>query len=274
MDVIRHILNPGWVSSAIGLISLLVALVIYRSSVVGARPTYQRRALRLIGGDEKALPQQVEIPYGGQPVDRLTKTYVVLWNSGKSLLRGSDVVPEDPLRCEFSQGSRILDARLVKTTRLANKFSLELSPDAPHKSILAFDYLDPLDGAVVEFLHMDANRFPRILGTIKGVPRGCQDWGRLRAFNSDSRFRLNRRGTLKALISVAIILGVAVATFGVVAPDPALRLVFDSKQPTSPSTYRLMLMVMGEMYIIPGLLLVWMTRRRFPKALQVPELDE
>src|SRR5579872_7160082 len=61
MDTIRLFLNPGWVSSAIGIVSLLVALMIYRASIVGARPTYQRRALRLIGRDEAALPNEVEI---------------------------------------------------------------------------------------------------------------------------------------------------------------------------------------------------------------------
>lgn len=244
-----------------------MALIIYRASIVGARPVYQRRSLRLIGEDEKALPELVEIRFRGQTVDRLTKNYIVFWNSGRALLRGSDIVREDPLRCEFSEGSRILDARVVKTSRLANKFLIELPPEIPHRMTIAFDYLDPGDGAVVEILHTDSERYPKITGTIKGVPKGCLDWGRIRPANSGLPTPFNRP---RRILFGAAIIGLAFFFSGVLMPESVLK----SQEPASALFVRRALVVAGALYATVPVVMLWLTRRRFPRNLSVQELDE
>jgi hypothetical protein len=216
MNSIRELLNPGWVSSLVGLAGLVAAILIYRASLVGARPVYQLRALRLLGPDEKALPEEVEVRFKGQAVDRLTKTHIVFWNSGKALVRGSDIVKDDLLRCEFSEGSRVLEARVLKVTPPTNKFGAETDSNVPSKVVLTFDYLDPNDGAVVEILHTDTKRYPDIKGTVRGVPKGIVDWGRIPPLRSRAlRFPFSQ---LRTFLYAAIAVGLLTFAVGALLP--------------------------------------------------------
>lgn len=269
----RQVLNAGWVSSAIGLVSLAVALIIYRASIIRARPVYQRRGLRLIGGNDKALPDEVEIRFRGQVVERLGKVYIVFWNSGTALLRGSDIIDNDPLRCECAKGSRILEARAVKITRPTTKFAVKLNPTVPHSAIITFDYLDPGDGAIIELLHTAAERYPEIKGTIRGVPKGCLDWGRIgRSRIKELPFPFSHRQVIYWVLMVFGFIAVGAGAFG---PDLILDKIHRADQATeSLATFRKVLIVAGMIYMLPPLLLFWLTRRRFPGALRAQELEE
>lgn len=273
MDFILKVLEPGWVGSIIGLVSLAAALLLYRRSRVNARPVYQQRGLRLIGSDEAILPADVEIRFRGQPVERLTKTYIVFWNAGTATIRGSDVVADDPLRCEFSQQARVLEVSLVKNTRSANKFVAMIDANRPNCVLLSLDYLDPQDGATIEILHTDSNRYPTVKGTIRGVPKGLIDRGRIvpTRINLPPPTRFNqlpplRRVRIFALTSLA--LGLILVLGGVLLHDKmplpanALKIV------------RWMLIGAGAIYIAFPVGLLWSVRRRFPAALHTPELDE
>lgn len=55
--------------SIIGIVGLLVGYILYRASRIGPRPVYQSRALRLIGKEERALPEDVEILFRGRSED-------------------------------------------------------------------------------------------------------------------------------------------------------------------------------------------------------------
>jgi len=57
-------LNQGWCGSIIGIIGVvigIIGLVLYRNSKIGARPSCQLKAIRLIGKDEQELPREVNI---------------------------------------------------------------------------------------------------------------------------------------------------------------------------------------------------------------------
>lgn len=168
-------LSEGWVGSLIGLIGLIglvVTFVLYRASRVGPRPVYQYQALRLIGGAEHELPEEVTVLFGDKKVQRLAKTHIVIWNSGRATLNGKNIVADDPLRLEFSEDSEVLSARLLNFTRQANKFTVNIHPRCPNRVICSFDYLDAGDGAAIELLHTDEKRYPKVQGSIRGVPKG------------------------------------------------------------------------------------------------------
>jgi hypothetical protein len=259
----------------IGLVGLVIALIIYKATLVGARPVYQRRALRLIGPDAKAIHKAVEIRFKGQPVDRLTKTHIVFWNSGRTLLRGSDVVDTDPIRCDFSDGSRILEVSVVKRTRATNKFEVNLDPDRPHRAIFTFDYIDPGDGAVVEILHTDSKRYPEVNGTVRGVPNGIVDWGRiLPPSTKEMPFPFGRRKSLRYLLATVVTLGLLVVAVGVLLPNELMEHLSKFGEPSSSAAFRTFLVVSGLAYVMLPLLLLWLTRRRFPSNLSSPELEE
>ena len=172
-------LSQGWVGSLIGIISIVIAYILYRASRIGPRPVFQYRSINLIEKEKQALPSDVEIFFRGKKVSRLTKTYIIFWNSGKSTLYGKDIVDDDPLRFSFGKDAEILRARIPKITKKMNKFEARINPKSPNEVIINFDYLDPNDGAVIEILHTSIQRTPECKGTIRGVPKGILNWGRL-----------------------------------------------------------------------------------------------
>jgi len=175
-------LNPGWVGSLIaflGLIGLIVTFFLYRASRIGPRPVYQYQALRLIGRKGQALPEDVTVLFRDKKVQRLTKTYIVLWNSGRAVVNGDNIVADDPLRIVFSEGTEVLSARVINFTRESNKFRADINRDLANEVICNFDYLDAGDGAAIELVHTDDKRYPEVAGSIRGIPKGVLDWGKI-----------------------------------------------------------------------------------------------
>ena len=83
-EAFREIANQSWLGTGVGLIGLIAGYVFYRNSNIGPRPVFQSRALNLIGKGHPALPEDIEIIFQRQSVERLTKTYVIVWNSGRA----------------------------------------------------------------------------------------------------------------------------------------------------------------------------------------------
>jgi hypothetical protein len=136
LDALQAFLDQGWVGSVIGGIGAIVGAVgivaaiwTYRASRVGARPVYQTSSLRLFGIPHSVLAKDVEVRFRGQRVERLTKTSLLLWNSGNEILQGSSIVASDPLRFEFPANSMIIDADIVKVTRSANNCTVRIDDE-------------------------------------------------------------------------------------------------------------------------------------------------
>ncbi|MCZ7385872.1 MAG: hypothetical protein O8C63_14165 [Candidatus Methanoperedens sp.] len=204
MEFLTDFFNQGWVGSVIGITGLVIAFILYRASRIGPRPVYQLRALRLIGKEEQALPEEVEILFRGRSVPRLTKTHIILWNSGKAMLDGKNIVPDDPLRFEFRKGAQVLRSNVLKVTRESNKFTAMINSDSPNNVICNFDYLDAGDGAVIELLHTNEGRYPKIRGTIRGVPKGILNWGDIPSGNEPPRkilFVISFLGVIASIVA-------------------------------------------------------------------------
>lgn len=253
-----RLLNQGWVASLIGLAGLVIGFIFFVKSRARPRLVYQRRALQLIGSAEPALPGEVEVSYKGVTVPRLTATYIVLWNAGIPTVRGSDVVASDPLRFVFPPGTRVLQARVVKATRPVIGFDVTANPNAPNEALLTFDFLDIRDGAVVEILHTSEERYPQVQGTIRGLPEGLRDWGRVVPAESvlpPPFARITRR--LPSWVGIG--LGLALAASGV-----AFR--------TDDVGVSWWAVGTGVIYAATFALRLWLRRRRFPRSLVTDEL--
>jgi hypothetical protein len=171
-------LNQGWFGSVVGLLGLIVGvvgLVLYLKSKIGARPMCLLKTLRLLGRSEQRLPPQVQVLFEEANVPRLNLTHVYLWNGGQETIHGSQIVQDDPLRCVFEEsddGGQILKADVANVTRLVNKFVVQVASDQRNEAVLSFDFLDPGDGVRIELLHTSTARYPKVLGTLRGIPRG------------------------------------------------------------------------------------------------------
>jgi len=168
----------GIVGIAVAVIGIVFAFIFYRCSRIGAQPVYQLETLNLIGKDP-TIPEDVEILFKGKSVSQLTKTHIILWNTGKSMLEGKNIVAEDPLRLEFSEPVELLRVSILKRTRELNKFTANIKQGSPNTAICNFDYLEPKDGVLIELLHTAKESYPQVKGTIRGVPKGVQNWGKV-----------------------------------------------------------------------------------------------
>jgi len=258
MEALRAFFSQNWVGVLGILAGLLIALYFYRASRIGPRPSYQLKALRLIAKDERTLPEEVEILFKGMSVPRLTKTHVVFWNSGKAMLDGKQIVDADPLRLEFSKDAQVLRTRIVKATRKTNEFEVKINEKSPNEVVCSFDHLNVGDGAVIELLHTDEERYPRVQGSIRGVPKGVLNWG---------PFRTSRkRHTVMSFVMV--VMGVAVIVLGFFAPH--------FSKPSTPAeplpvwAY----VILGLAYISLPLSRLWTSRRRFPKSLTIEDIEQ
>lgn len=276
-----ELLNQPWFGSIVGIAGLtfaVVGLLSYRAARIGARPVYFHRARRLLGKKEQELPEEAEITFNGQAVSRLTSTQCFFWNAGKSPISGADIVTGDPLRLEFDDGDEIVKARVVRTTRRVNNIQVD-SPPKSHRALLTFDFLDPGDGVVLELLHTSALKFPKVKGTIKGIPRGLVDI----AGSSEVLGKVADRFPLGRWFFIGmLIFGIAMLVFSLLPKEIFPESWFELSQNTltSPQGLRrfpsIMFFVLGLLYIGLPALILFCGRRRYPASLDsdVGEPDE
>lgn len=270
-----NFLNQGWVGSLIGFVGVVIGVLgifSYKISKSRGRPTIQKHSLRIIGKEDTEVSEDLEILYKGTKVERLTKTTIVFWNDGTETINGSDVVNSDKISFCFSEGERILSSKIISLTREVNNASL--IKDQEHGNIvsLAFDFFDPNDGVTIELLHTDKERYPSITGTIKGVPDGIYDAGR---YIDDSTqlpikpFDLIFKNR-KRLMYFALAIGLATFAVGLL-PGSVYEYV-DALVKTEPNKNggfpeRWFFIVFGGIYASMAAFVLWVGRRKYPKAL-------
>jgi hypothetical protein len=169
-------LNEGYTGVIIGIIGILLSVYFYRKSIIRPKPAYQMASMRLI--DEISDTNgHIEILFNGEKVDRLTKTQIAFWNAGSSTINNKDVVERDPIIIKYSKDSKILNHSIISVSRSVNLFRVIDYEDSNQVGI-TFDFLDPNDGAILEFIHNDNKRFPKLTGTIKGNVKGITNYGK------------------------------------------------------------------------------------------------
>ena len=266
MEALKAFFSQGRGGILVGVLAgFLIAILFYRASRIGPRPSYQLKALRLIAKDERALPEEVEILFKGMSVPRLTKTHVIFWNSGKALLDGKQIVESDPLRLEFDKDAQVLRARIAKPTRDTNKFEVKINAKSPNEVACSFDYLDVGEGAVIELLHTAEKRYPEVRGTIRGVPKGILNLGSIASSDQGSlNLSTIRRPMLFTMLGLAVLLTV----LGFLNPFIPQR-----SPPPEPST-EWVFVGFGLFTIASCLFLLWASRKRFPKSLMIEDIEQ
>jgi hypothetical protein len=222
--------------------------------------------LRLIDRTGQALPDQITVLFRKKKVERLTKTHIILWNSGKATVKGENIVGDDPLRLQFDKDAEVLSVRVVTVTRNSIKFAANINPDASNEVLCSFDYLDEQDGATVEVLHTGEERYPEVLGSIRGIPKGLLDWGHIFPSPEPKAFPFPPIG-LKIAAIAGLVGSLFFVIFGLFEP---LMPAFLTSEPEAP---RWVFIVFGLIFIGFFSFFLWITRRRFPKSLSVEDIE-
>ncbi len=271
-----ELFNQGWFGSLTGLLGFVVGLIgiiLYLRSRIGGRPTCLMETLRLISMGTQELPEEVKILYKGDEVPRLSLTHAYFWNSGKATIGSEQMVENDPLCFTFDGSDEILKADIATSDRYVNKFSVTVPPDSKNKARVAFDFIDPNDGARIDLLHTSQNSFPRISGTFRGIPKGIID---LTFTGKDSViFSLSRSLARNRNLILAAMLIIGLLTFSIALLPSEIILSVVSflrlKSGTLPivdlTKYRMVFAIAGILYIIMPAMLLLIRRKKYPSAL-------
>ncbi|WP_460417393.1 hypothetical protein [Pseudomonas sp. microsymbiont 2] len=277
-DDTLKLLSPGWVGSLIGLAGLIGALVVYFLTRKRTSLSYGFVAEHLLGSSSDSLPPQITVQFNGNPIPRLTRSVIVLWNSGENTVMGSDIVERDPLRFHVGTDGKVLSVAVLKASRTVNDFTVQkASPEAPNEAVLHFNFLDSNDGAVVEILHTSEERRPSINGTVRGIPKGLKSIGRIAR---SSGLKIDMEGkparALQLMLSgiatwVPIALGAFMALSGFLMSTDLVKVSFPvEKAQEFPSTP---MILAGVAYACMGVVMLYSERRRHPKCLHIDALD-
>lgn len=180
IDSALSLLAPGWVGSLIGIVSFIGAVLIYLWTRKRTQIGYVYTGEHLLGSASDALPPAIVVEYDGTSIPRLTKSLVFLWNTGENTVLGEDIVDKDPLRFSIGSDGKILSVSVLKASRAVNDFRVALpSDDSPNEAAFNFNFLDSKDGVAVEILHTSTDRRPKVKGTLRGLPQGFRNLGRI-----------------------------------------------------------------------------------------------
>lgn len=267
--------NQGWVGSLIGILGAIIGAIgifSYKFHRSRGKPSIQKYSLRIIGKEDIEVEEDIDILYKGNKVDRLSKTIIVFWNNGTETINGKDIVGTDPILFSFSNNEKILSQKIVKATRDVTKPRLASIVGQDNMANLAFDFLDPNDGFTIEFLHTDSARYPRVSGTIKGIPSGIYDAGRVVADNMQSGktpldiiFK-----SRKKIMYMALITGIAAFIVGLLPTSFYQHMDSIINENGKSETYeRWLFIIFGVTYSLLAGFMLWTGRRKYPKELDV-----
>jgi hypothetical protein len=267
---LKEVLGFGWFGSIIGLVSLALAIILYRRSIREGRPTCYIQNSTILGVRSELPSDKVRIFFEGQQVDKLIKTNIIFWNSGRAAIRGSDIVAVDPIRIIFEPGSKILSIQINKMNNISNSIHLSKSEDFPDQVIMKFDYLNPEDGINMEILHNSARNEVKLVGRVIGLKNGIQnnspksDFSILYIFYSRQTFLMKYLSAVAALTFILSML---------LFYDPTLfSIIPQTDKKTSPGGGWAFLFSSIIIASVPGVFF-YSRWRRFPRSLaQVDEL--
>jgi len=267
-------LNQSWVGSLFGFSGLIVGIIgiiLYRRSKIGPRLGCFLKTLNLISKEKQELPKEVDILYKKRNVSRLSLATVYFWNSGKETIRGEQIVKKDALRLEFEPFDQILKAHIATRTREANQVAVESDPKNPHSIRITFDYFDSNDGVRIEILHTSKLRFPKIKGSIRGIPKGILVASTLNPFlfnrvlDNMKKGKNTFFGTMAILGFGSLILGIFPQSWLI-----ALKNLLRFNEGGSPiTTTRVAFIAVGVFYLFMPIKIFLAKRKRYPDCLDI-----
>ena len=265
------------VTTIIGVVGVTVALIAYFRPRKRLRLSYQTISTPYFAEDDYALPSELVMTFNGERVERLSKTTLIFWNSGTEVLKGEDIVRSEPLRICLDADDRILSHQVAGVSKKTNQVQVDRTEGAFNELSLRYDYLDPRDGLVLEIMHNSKRRRPVIRGAVKGLANGPDSQGtagteQILALSTKMLLPppLQRRVVQSAAVigGAAFLAGAAAAGIQLVS-EPSqtwLSSVVDISQRIWPEPAILMMSI-GGAYFLPMGLLIWATKRRYPKSL-------
>ena len=180
------ITNPvvAAIATVAGTSLTVVGLIMARRYRVNPRMVYQMHDSFVVGLHNATSLGDIKIMFNGESVPRVVVTQLGIWNAVDTTVAGSDIAKGDPIAVTISDGSSILGATRLNVTHEVNDCRIRLADADRSRALVKFEYLNAGDGALFQIIHTGAINKAKVGGSLKGIPRGVEDWGRTEmAFN-------------------------------------------------------------------------------------------
>ncbi|CAN5414198.1 hypothetical protein BH11PLA2_BH11PLA2_27230 [soil metagenome] len=146
-------LEANWLSLILGVMGLASTLIVYKWQKRESIPFYAYSNVVLVNNSESQYPS-LQLHYKGRAEDIqiFSSLKIVIWNAGRKTLSGDQIAPSQPITIKAINGTIILGASLLQANNDASQPRLKYIK-ADNKIDVDFDYLDYLNGFVIEILH-------------------------------------------------------------------------------------------------------------------------
>jgi hypothetical protein len=165
---------------------------------------YQLHDFTIIGQPNVTNLGDIKILFNNVAVPRVVVTQLAVWNTGNTVVKGKEIVESDSLTICFEDGAVILDAQRVNATQEVNDFRIRISEHDRSRAFLEFDYLNAGDGAKFQIIHTGTADRAKVTGSIRGIPKGVENWGDLQEW-SNQKAQLSNRGFGFVALAVIVI---------------------------------------------------------------------
>jgi hypothetical protein len=185
---------------------------------------YQLHDFTVIGQPSVTNLGDIKILFNKVAVPRVVVTQLAVWNTGNTVVRGNEIVESDPLAIRFEDGALILHAQRVNATQEVNDFRIRISEQDRSRAFLEFDYLNGRDGAKFQIIHTGAADKAKLTGSIRGIPKGVENWGDLREWSEQKSRLFNSGSGLLIPFACVILLMILTWVKSLIAPHfPAIN---------------------------------------------------
>ncbi len=191
LAAMAHVLvMPDWIApTLIGIAASAIFFWLGMRFRSKSQMAYQLHDFTVISQPNVTNLGDVKVLFNNVPVPRVIVPQLAVWNTGNMVVRGKEIVESDPLTISFEDGVVILHAQRVKATQEVNDFRIRVPEHDRSRAFLEFDYLNGRDGAKFEIIHTGAKGKARVTGSIRGIPKGVENWGDLQEWSEQkSRF--------------------------------------------------------------------------------------
>jgi len=169
----------GIIGTIISISSFIYAIVVAKRSKKIKDLIYDRLPPAPIAGAiSRESGYSIKIVYEGssrttESVESVYVQYLRFTNFGQVPIANSDLAASDPLRIEIT-GGKVLDIALASVTRDVCQISLGQVSNSNGKIVanVSFDFLDKLDGGLIQIVTEGESAHVSFKGTVIGMPQG------------------------------------------------------------------------------------------------------
>jgi uncharacterized integral membrane protein len=162
----------GFFANLLAVPSLLLGVYLYLLAKNRTELSWSHETYRVISGEIRAISGALQVSFEGRSVERLSKTFVVIWNSGTLPLTKETFAADGWPILSVPRGSTLRVAVDSSVQRIGRSYVAVVPQDNDLERIdykIDFEFLNPGDGFALEILHEADTTDVRLDATVIGA---------------------------------------------------------------------------------------------------------